>query len=224
MIAAFRLASFALNLAAFVAPALLLRLPPVLALLPFPLVAWLCARAPRGAAADPAIAEEAAALAARLGAPPPRFVRVVPGWTAAAVRDGLSYGLLLGDEVEPVHRAPALAHEIAHARDGDLAFEPFTDGPARLLLPAVLRMPPLLLPLLPFFLLAIPLARATELRADRAAAEAVPSYPDVLQEVARRWGARGGLLYPSVERRRSELARHSLKNPADDQIPATHRR
>lgn len=219
MILLLRLGALLLNVAAFALPVVLLDLPWFLALLPFPLLAWACARLPPAEPGSPEIEEEAAAIARLLGAPAPRFVRRVPGWTAAAARARLSYGLIVGSEIGPGHRRAVLAHEIAHAREGDLLWEPFTDGPARLLLPAVQKAPLLALPLLPFFLLAVPLARRTELLADRIAAAAVPSYPEILTEVAARWGGRSGLLYPSLRRRRAEVARHSLEGPPRDFRP-----
>jgi Zn-dependent protease with chaperone function len=125
------------------------------------------------------------------------------------VRRGRGYGLLVGDALEPHHLEAVLGHEIAHHRGGDLLWEAFTDGPARLLLPAVRKVPPLVCAVFPFLLLGAPLARATELRADRLAAARIPSYPVVLAEVAKSSGGAETLLYPSLRERVRRSARHS---------------
>lgn len=174
------------------------------------LASWLaCGHLPRSEAASPAQEEAARRGAARLGVAPPRFVRVVSGWTAAAVRSGRGYGILIGADIAPAHYEAVLVHEIAHYATGDLLWEPFTDGPARLLVHAAHRVPPLGVIAIPFLLLGAPLARATELRADRLAARAVPGYPAVLREVAPRMEARGTVLYPSIQARIRHSARDS---------------
>ena len=163
---------------------------------------WACGRAPAGDDASPEVCEEAASIARRLGAPPPRFVRTLPGWTAAVVRAGRGgYGVLIGAEVARGHSGAVFAHEMAHFATGDVAWEPFTDGPARLLLGAAGRVPPLVLAAVPFLVLAAPLARATELRADRLAAAVVPSYAATLAEVTDRMGRAETFLYPSLSTR-----------------------
>ena len=72
---------------------------------------------------------------------------------------------------------------------------------ARLLLGAAGRVPPLLLAAVPFLILAAPLARATELRADRLAAAVVPSYAVTLAEVTDKMGRAETFLYPSLSTR-----------------------
>lgn len=219
MIAFLRLGSFLVNLALFAGTPYLLGLA-----LPWALVLaaalffgcwWACGHVARSAPASSA-QEEAARRAARLlGVAAPRFVRAVDGWTAAAVRCGRGYGLLVGVDVAPEHHDAVLVHEIAHYATGDLFWEPFTDGPARLLVHAGHRVPPLVVIAVPFLVLGAPLARATELRADRLAARAVPGYPGVLREVATRLEARGTLLYPSLNTR----VRHSARD-SDSPAPA----
>ncbi|MGH2670223.1 MAG: hypothetical protein ACRDH5_14095, partial [bacterium] len=137
------------------------------------------------------------------------------GWTAAAVRAPGGYGLLLGREVAPEHYRALLAHEIAHASEGDLFWEPYTDGPARLIVSSLRGTPVLLFPFLPLLLFAVPLARATEVRADRRASAVVPSYPEALKEVARRGGGGPSLLHPSPALRLRVSARDSLINTTD---------
>jgi hypothetical protein len=212
MIAVLRAGSFLVNLALFAGVPHLLGLGWPWALLVAAacfLGSWCaCGRVARSAPASRA-QEDAARRAARLlGTAAPRFVREVEGWTAAAVRRGWGYGLLVGADVAPEHHDAVLVHEIAHYSTGDLFWEPFTDGPARLLVHAAHAVPPLVVIALPFLLLGGPLARATELRADRLAAGAVPGYPAVLREVAVRMEARGTLLYPSLGAR----IRHSARN------------
>ncbi len=219
MIALLRLGSFLVNLALFAGVPYLLGLAVpwalVLAAALFACCWWACGHVARSAPASQA-QEDAARRAARLlGVAAPRFVRSVEGWTAAAVRCGRGYGLLVGADVAPEHHDAVLVHEIAHYATGDLFWEPFTDGPARLLVHAAHRVPPLVVIAVPFLVLGAPLARATELRADRLAARAVPGYPGVLREVATRLEARGTLLYPSLRRR----VRHSARN-SDSPAPA----
>ena len=174
---------------------------------------WACGHMPRHAAASAEQEEAARRAARRLGVAAPRFVGAVEGWTAAAVRCGRGYGLLVGADVAREHHDAVLVHEIAHYATGDLFWEPFTDGPARLLVHAAHSVPPLGVIAIPFLLLGTPLARATELRADRLAARAVPGYPAVLREVAPRMEARGTLLYPSLRARIRHSARDSNVNP-----------
>lgn len=211
MILLLRLGALALNAAAVGGAFWLTGTPWYLAAPLPPLLWWACARAPEGRPAPAELLGEAEATARLLGAPGPRWVRCVHGWTAASVRSGRGYGLLVGTDVERVHLRSLLAHEIAHFAEGDLAWEPFTDGPARLLLPLLRRIPPLVLPFFPFLLLGVPLARTTELRADAVAARAVPSYPAALQAMAVRTGRVDSLLYPSLEARLKLSARHSLE-------------
>jgi hypothetical protein len=176
----------------------------------FALAWWACGRAPRGDEAPAEVQAAARDAARKMGAPPPRFVRTLPGWTAAAVRDGRAgYGLLLGAEVAPAHRLAVLAHEIAHVTTGDLRWEPFTDGPARMLVQALRPLPPLVVIVFPFLLFGAPLAHATEIRADCLAADTIPDYAAVLREVAPKMGVRATLLYPSLARRVRRSARGS---------------
>jgi hypothetical protein len=170
---------------------------------------WACGLSPPGAEARAGTVDAALGAARLMGAPAPRFVREVPGWTAAAVRRGRGYGLLVGDALEPHHLEAVLGHEIAHHLSGDLLWEAFTDGPARLLLPIVRRVPPLVCVVFPFLLFGVPLAKATELRADRMAAARIPSYPVVLAEVANALGGAETILYPSLRARVRHSARHS---------------
>jgi len=171
---------------------------------------WGCGRMPSSREADAEMHDAGMRAARAMNAPLPRSVRALPGWTAGAVRVRGGYVLILGDAVEPSHREAVLAHEIAHVVTGDLAWEPFTDGPARLLLPAVRRFPPFGIAVFPFFLFAVPLAKRTELRADRLAADAVASYPALLQQVAAKLGPGGSILYPSLRERIRYSAQDSL--------------
>ena len=173
-------------------------------------VYWASGRAPVGEQADPVTVSLARRLAERMALTPPRFVRHQPGWTAGAVRVGRGYGLVIGEEVEARHREAVLAHELAHVAAGDLGWEPFTDGIARILTPTVRKLPPIALGVFPFFLLGAPLARATELRADDLAAAHVSTYPSVIKEVASIMGSRETLLYPSLEARARRSARRSM--------------
>jgi len=213
MIALLRAGALALNAGAAVGAARLLGLPWAACAAGLVALAglsrWACGRSPTGMDAGAAPHAEAVTLAKRLGAPPPRFVRVVPGWSAASVRAGKEYGVLLGAAVGEGERRALLAHEIAHAAARDLAWEPYTDGPARLLLPLVRAFPPLALPLCPFLILGIPLARATELEADRRASRAVPGYAAVLARIAEDRAPRPSLLYPSFRKRVAASARIS---------------
>lgn len=211
MIPLLRALSFLANLSLFAAPPLLLGLPwfataGLVAAL-FGLSIWACGRAPEGAAAHAEALDAAACAGQRMGVPPPRYVRTVPGWTAAAVRAGRGYGLLLGEEVAPRHREAVLAHEMAHYAAGDLFWEPFTDGPARVLLESTRGLFRILA--VPFVLAAAPLAKVTELNADRLAAAALPSYADTLHEVADKMGPGAGLFYPSLGQRARHVARVS---------------
>ena len=177
----------------------------------FLLVRWACGLAPPGEEAASELVALAGDLARRMGAGPPRFVRRLPGATAAAVRVGWSgYGLLIGEQVSARHAEAMLAHEIAHSLSGDLSWEPFTDGPARLALPVLRAFVPLWPVLFPFYLAGAPLARLTELEADRLAAAHVPSYPVVLKEVTSNDRGRASLLYPSPAQRLRHTARHSM--------------
>ena len=213
MIALLRVGALLLNLLVFAGLPLMLGAPPwgalLCALLGFALTWFGCAFAPRGRDAGLESRATAVAVAARLAAPAPRFVRIVPGWTAAAVRSGLGYGLVLGEEVAAHHREAILAHEVAHYLNGDLGWEPFADGPARLLLSASARLPPLAVAAVPFLLLGAPLARATEIEADRRAASALPFYLSVLEEVASSVEGAPTLLYPSLRTRIASSARDS---------------
>ena len=94
-------------------------------------------------------------------------------------------------------------------RYGDLGWEPFTDGPARLVLRLGRVVPPLVVAGVPFLVLGLPLARATELRADRAAAVAVPTYPAAIKELVADQQVGWLSLYPSPKRRIAASARHS---------------
>jgi hypothetical protein len=213
MILLLRLGAFALNVGFVAAAALLAGAPaPAVPAVVAALAAlswWGCGRAPAGDPAPEAIVAAARALASELGAAPPRFVCMHPGWFGAAVRDGVSYGLLLGREVREDERRAVLAHEIAHAASGDLLWEPFTDGPARLLQPVLAGFPPLALPLCPLLLLGVPLARATELAADRRAASVVPGYAAALERIAALEPRGASPLYPSIRERIRVSARNS---------------
>jgi hypothetical protein len=215
MIPLLRAVALSGNAALFAALPLLLGFPWVLAaavvVALFALSHWACGRAPAGAPAPPEVHEAATRAAGRMGAPLPRYVRSVPGWTAAAVRSGRGYGLLLGVEVAPRHREAVLAHEMAHHVAGDLFWEPFTDGPARVLLSAAgghFRVTAL-----PFLAWAAPLAKLTELNADRLAADAFPDYAGILREVAHTMGVGAGVLYPSLGQRARHTARDSKGSP-----------
>ena len=70
-------------------------------------------------------------------------------------------------------------------------------------------MPPVVVAGVPFLVLGLPLARATELRADRAAAAAVPAYPSAIKELVADQQTGWLSLYPSPERRIVSSARHS---------------
>ena len=177
----------------------------------FGAVYWVSGRVPAGEQADPVTVSLARRLAERMALPAPRFVRHQPGWTAGAVRVGRGYGLVIGEEVEARHREAVLAHELAHVVAGDLAWEPFTDGIARIVTPTVRKLPPIALGVFPFLLLGAPLARATELRADDIAATHVSTYPSVIKEVAAIVGSRETLLYPSLEARARRSARRSIR-------------
>jgi hypothetical protein len=211
MIPLLRVISFLANAALFAAPPLLLGFGwPVaagLAAALFLVFWWACGRAPSGAPAHADVLEAAARAAERMGMPLPRFVRTVPGWIAGAVRAGGGYGLVLGEEVAARHREAVLAHEIAHYSAGDLFWEPFTDGPARVLLETTRG--PFRVLAVPFALAAAPLGKVTELNADRLAAGAFPSYAATLREVADKMGPGAGLFYPSLGQRARHAARYS---------------
>ncbi len=215
MIPFLRALSFLANTALFAAPPLLLGLGwPVAAALAaalFLLSFRACGRAPDGTPAPAEAVEAAARAAERMGAPPPRYVRTVQGWTAGAVRTRGGYGLVLGEEVSPRHREAVLAHEIAHFAAGDLFWEPLTDGPARVLLEATRGLFRVLA--VPFVVAAAPLGKVTELNADRLAARAFPGYADTLHEVADKMGPGAGLFYPSLAQRARHAARHSKREP-----------
>ena len=170
---------------------------------------WGCGRAPRGEDAPDEIRREAFEVAALLDTPPPQYVRTLPGWTAAVVCAPGGYGLLMGLEVAKGHRQAVMAHELAHVRTGDVAWEPLTDGPIRLVAPLIQAVPPLLIVFAPLCVFGVPLARATELRADRLASARVPFYPHALQEVASSGRWRPSFLYPSLEERLRVSARAS---------------
>lgn len=213
MIFALRLASGAVNAAAAFGLPLLLGAPwPValgLGLSCFALAWGLCSRTPTADPAPPAALAAAQKIAAAMGAPPPVFVRRLSGWGAGAVPRGAGYALALGDDVAPRHLDAVLAHEIAHFLTGDLHWEPFTDGPGRLLAPAARALPPLWVIVWPFLVFAAPLARATELRADRIAARAVPAYTEILAQISAKIGDRGSLFYPAAAAR-LQSARDSI--------------
>ena len=215
MIPLLRALSFLANAGLFAAPPLLLGFPwPVAAAVAavlFSVSFWACGRAPKGAAAHAEAVEAAARAAERMGVPPPRFVRTVPGWTAGAVRAGRGYGLVLGEEVAPRHREALFAHEMAHYAGGDLLWEPFADGPARVLLDSTRG--PFRILAVPFLVAAVPLGKVTELNADRLAAAAFPSYAAILREVADKMGPGAGLFYPSLGQRARHAARGSKGIP-----------
>ncbi len=214
MIALLRVCAFALNCTLVAGLALLLGAgwagAAVSCAVFFALLWWACARAPTTGAASAEAAEAARELAARMGARAPRALWTLPGRTAAAVRAGAGYALLLGDDVAPEHVEALLAHEIAHVTTGDIFWEPFTDGPARVLLPAARACAPFWVTVLPFLLFGAPLARLTELRADRLAAAVVPSYPAVLKDFTSSRGGDASLLYPSIVERLRHAARESI--------------
>jgi len=211
MILLLRVLSFAANAALFAALPLLLGLgwpaAAAVAAALFLVFWWACGRAPEGAPAHAEVLEAAARAAERMAVRAPRFVRTVPGWIAGAVRAGGGYGLVLGEEVTPRHREAVLAHEIAHYAAGDLFWEPFTDGPARVLLETTHGLFRVLA--VPFALAAAPLGKVTELNADRLAARAFPSYAATLREVADKMGPGAGLFYPSLGQRARHAARYS---------------
>ncbi len=215
MIPLLRALSFLANTGLFAAPPLLLGFPwPAAAGLVAALFLasfWACGRAPKGAPAHAEVLAAAARARERMGVPPPRFVRTVPGWTAGAVRAGRGYGLVLGEEVAPRHREALLAHEMAHFASGDLFWEPFTDGPARVLLEATRGLFRILAA--PFLVAAVPLGKVTELNADRLAAAAFPAYAAILREVADKMGPGAGLFYPSLGQRARHAARGSKGIP-----------
>jgi hypothetical protein len=215
MIPLLRALSFVANAALFVAPPLLLGFPwhvaAAFAAALFAISFWACGRAPDGAPAHAETVAAAARAAERMGAPPPCFVRTVPGWTAGAVRARGGYGLVLGEEVSPRHREAVLAHEIAHFAAGDLLWEPLTDGPARVLLETTRGLFRVLA--VPFVVAAAPLGKVTELNADRLAAGAFPGYADTLREVADKMGPGSGIFYPSLSQRARHAARHSKRDP-----------
>jgi len=216
MIALLRAGALAMNVGLFAGVPLLLGASPWLAAaclaILLALCTWGCRRAPRGEDAPDAVRESARLLAARMGVAPPVYVRMVPGWTAAAVGTGFgsAYGLLLGTDVEQRHQEAVLAHELAHVALGDLRWEPFTDGPLRLLIGLARRVPLFYAIVFPFSLAGIALARATELAADTLAVRHVPTYPVVLKEVTSFVPSRDSLLYPSLARRIRHAARHSM--------------
>lgn len=214
MIALLRVGSFAINVVVFFGVPYLCGLSwsvsAVVAVALFALSWWGCGARPRARAASESVTRDAQEAARLMGARAPAFVAEVPGWTAAAVRAGAaSYGLLVGEEVAPEDRVAILAHEIAHATTGDLLWEPFTDGPARLLHAAARRVPPLWVTVFPFLMLGAPLARATELRADALAARAVSDYSAVLRRIPSSIARTSTLLYPPLPQRIRHSARYS---------------
>ena len=134
-------------------------------------------------------------LAQRMGVAAPRAVWTLRGRTAAATRVGTGYALLLGDDVAPQQVEALLAHEIAHYKTGDIFWEPFTDGPVRILVALARACAPFWLAVFPLLLFGAPLARITELRADQVAARAVSSYLFVLKEFTQEESAQSSLLY-----------------------------
>ncbi len=180
------------------------------ALLTAACASWvLCGRAPRGERAEPLVQEQVHVVCARMAVAAPRFIELIGGRSAAVVRRRGGYGLLLGRELKPEHLASIAAHELAHVRYGDLGWEPFTDGPARLVLRLGRVVPSLVVAGVPFLVLGLPLARATELRADCAAAAAVPTYPAAIKELVLDQQVGWLSLYPSPKRRIAASARHS---------------
>ena len=213
MIAALRAGAFLGNLVlVFVVPLLLgasLPLAAGIAVACFALCWWACGRAPKSEPADAQSHADAEEIAAEFGVDAPRFVGVIAGNSAGVVRKGSGYAVLIGADLPAKHRRAVLAHEVAHVVQGDLFWEPLTDGPLRLLLPLVRVVPPLFLvcaPLLPF---GVRLARTTELYADRLAATVVPSYPLVLHELASFGSSGNALLYPTMEQRQRFTAQDS---------------
>jgi len=156
MIAFLRAGSLLFNFALFAGVPYLLGLAWPWALLVavalFLLSWWACGHVPRNEAASAEQEESARRAAQKLGVVAPRFVGAVEGWTAAAVRCGRGYGLLVGADVAQEHHDAVLVHEIAHYATGDLFWEPFTDGPARLLVHAAHSVPPLGVIAIPFLL------------------------------------------------------------------------
>ncbi len=162
---------------------------------------WLCRRGPATPVASEECVAAARAAAQRMNAPAPRFVRTLPGWTAGVVPVWGGYGLYVGDEIESQHFERVFAHEIAHHVGGDLVWEGPTDGPGRLMLGWGRTVPPLVVIAVPFLLFGAPLARVTELRADRLATDAYPDYPALLGEVGDKMGGSSSVLYPTIDER-----------------------
>ncbi len=216
MIALLRAGALLINVAVFAGMPLLLGASPgvagAIAAALFALSVWGCRRSPPAEEAPKELRDAARLLADGMGLAPPTYVRMLPGWTSAVVATGLrGYGLLLGQGVEARHHAAVLAHELAHVALGDLRWEPFTDGPLRLLIGLARRVPLFYAIVSPFSLAGIPLARATELAADGLAARHIPTYPVVLKEVASLLPRPESLLYPSLSRRIRHAARHSMQ-------------
>lgn len=214
MISVLRVAALLVNVAFLIGVPVLLGLPFWGAIATAAICFWLswvvAGRVPAGDAADPMVISTARRLAERMGLEHPVFVRRHPGWMAGAARVRGGYALVVGDEIDPDHREAVLAHELAHVAEGDLTWEPWTDGFARAFLPAVRAMPPFFLAVFPFFLVGAPLARLTELRADDHAAATISSYPLVLQQIASIVESRPTLLYPSLAQRSRRSARRSM--------------
>jgi Zn-dependent protease with chaperone function len=214
MIALLRGAALATNVAVVGGAALLLGAAPWVAAgcvaAFFAGMAWVTARAPRTGPVDPDVVAQVSDVARRMGVSAPRAVKGIDGATAAVGRVGLGYQLLLGRELDARHRDAVVAHELAHVATGDLLWEPFTDGPARALARPVCAFALLWVPVFPFFIFGVPLARLTELRADRLAARAIKSYPLVLEELTGDTRKRMSLLYPPVTRRLEVAAQDSL--------------
>lgn len=170
---------------------------------------WACGRAPKSVPADPAARAEAGEIAEKFGVAAPRYVGVIAGDSAGVVRKGSGYAVLLGADLPETHRRAVMAHELAHVVQGDLFWEPFTDGPLRLLLPVARIVPPVFLVCAPLLLFGVRLARTTELRADRLAANVVSSYPLVLHELASLRNSNSSILYPTLDQRRRVAAQRS---------------
>ncbi|MEE8105299.1 MAG: hypothetical protein V3T86_07170 [Planctomycetota bacterium] len=213
MIAVLRLGAFLGNLVpSFLLPLWLGASIPVavaIAASCFLLCWWACGRAPKSVPADPAACADAGEIAEKFGVAAPRYVGVIAGDSAGVVRKGLGYAVLLGADLPEAHRRAVLAHEVAHVVQGDLFWEPFADGPLRLLLPVVRMVPPVVLVCAPLLLFGVRLARTTELRADRLAASVVSSYPLVLHELASFRTSRPSLLYPTLDQRQRVAAQRS---------------
>ncbi|MHC4956900.1 MAG: M48 family metalloprotease [Planctomycetota bacterium] len=214
MIALLRAAALVTNVAVVAGVPILLGASPLFAgvclVVFFPAVAWATAHPPPSAPAEDDVVARVRDVAQGMGAPAPHAVRMVEGASAAVGRVGFGYQLLLGRSLEARHRDAVVAHELAHVITGDLLWEPFTDGPARLFARPVCAFAPFWVLLFPFFLFGVPLARLTELRADRLAARVVESYPIVLKELTADGQGRVSLLYPPVTRRLDYAARDSL--------------